>query len=178
MPRRRTYIGSHPLAGSEKRGMASARADLLSGAKCILTSSDDSDTEVYQRLSRFWQALGMTVFRMKPDEHDAILAGVSHMPHLAAAALVATAPEAALPFAASGFRDTTRIASGEPALWREIFQANRAHTLAALENLLRELERLKGFIAQSDFEALEAYLGDAARKRGKRFQASRQEEQP
>jgi prephenate dehydrogenase len=169
MPWGRYYIGSHPLAGSEKRGVVNAQEDLFAGAACILTPPDDCDSAAYQRLSDFWQALGMTVFRMSPREHDAIVAGASHLPHLAAAAIIAAVPDGALPFASSGLRDTTRIAAGDPRLWRDIVQANQEEVLLAIARLDTQMQELKGFILRGDFDALEAYLTSAAQKRAKRF---------
>jgi len=169
MPWGRHYIGSHPLAGSEKRGVVNAQECLLSGATCIVTPADDCDQTAYQRLSEFWQALGMTVFRMSPRDHDAILANVSHLPHLAAAALIAAIPDGALPFAASGLKDTTRVASGDAHLWRDIVEANQEEVLLAIARLDGQMQELKGLILRGDFDALEAYLTEAARKRAKRF---------
>lgn len=174
MPFGRHYIGSHPIAGSEKRGVVNAQANLLAGAVCILTPPDDCDSAAYTRLRDFWQALGMTVFRMSPHEHDAILASVSHLPHLLAASLVAATPDAALPFAASGFRDTTRVAAGDGALWRDIIQANQDEVLRAFARFEEELAALKGFILRGDFEGLDGYLDDAVKKRARRFDGPKQ----
>jgi prephenate dehydrogenase len=171
MPYGRHYIGSHPLAGSEKRGMANAQAGLLAGAVCILTPTEACDSQAYAQLRDFWQALGMTVFRMSPREHDAILANVSHLPHLVAAALVASVSDGALPFAATGFRDTTRVASSDAALWRDIIQANQEEVLAAIGRFEKELGSLKELILRGDFDSVQSYLDDAAHKRSKRFDA-------
>jgi prephenate dehydrogenase len=169
MPARRHYVGSHPLAGSEKRGVANASADLLAGATCIVAAAADADTRAFEQVSGFWQALGMKVFRMTPGEHDAILATVSHLPHLVAAALVRSIPDSALPFGASGLRDTTRVAAGDAALWREIIEANQDKVLTALEAFGESVAALKGHILRRDWEGLEAYLAKAAEKRHKRY---------
>lgn len=165
----RTFIGSHPLAGSEKRGVVNATADLLDGATCIITPSEDTDAAAVETLSRFWQALGMRVFAMAPDEHDAILASISHLPHLVAAALLASIPEAALPFGASGLKDTTRVAAGDAELWRDIIEANQEQVLEAIESFRACMEVVKGRILRRDWEGVMQFLCDAADKRRKRY---------
>ena len=169
LPEGRTFIGSHPLAGSEKRGAVNASAKLLDGATCIITPSDDSDPQAAETLSNFWQALGMRVFAMPPDEHDAILGSVSHLPHLVAAALLEAIPEAALPFGASGLRDTTRVAAGDAELWRDIIEANEEHVLESLESFGAAMETLKGRILRRDWEGVRQFLAEAADKRRKRY---------
>lgn len=169
MPSGRLFIGSHPLAGSEKTGVVNARADLLDGATCIITPSPNVPDEDADRLSAFWQALGMKVFRMCPSEHDSILADVSHLPHLVASALVESIEDVSLPFGASGLRDTTRVASGDAALWRDIIEANQDEVLKALERFDGSVETLKGLMLRGDFNGLEEYLADSAEKRKKRF---------
>ncbi len=178
MPEGRHFIGSHPLAGSEKRGAANAADDLLEGATCIITPAEETDADAARRLSEFWQALGMTVFRMSPQQHDSILANVSHLPHLAAAALVEAIPDRALPFGASGLRDTTRVASGDATLWRDIVEANSEEILAAMKGLEVELDALKGYILRGDYDGLEKYLSDAAGKRSRRFDGAKQGDKP
>jgi prephenate dehydrogenase len=169
MPPGRHFIGSHPLAGSEKRGVANADGDLLAGATCIITPSEHGDKGAVRDLSAFWQAIGMKVFCMSPQEHDLIMAGVSHLPHLVAAALTCAVPDAALPFAASGLRDTTRVAAGDAGLWRDIIEANQDRILSSLADFEGEIENLKGLILRSDFPGVERYLHEAAEKRRRRF---------
>lgn len=169
MPAGRTFIGSHPLAGSEKRGVVNATPDLLDGATCIITPADDTDEEAVETLSRFWQALGMRVFRMAPDEHDAILASISHLPHLVAAALLASIPEAAMPFGASGLKDTTRVAAGDAELWRDIIEANQEQVLVAIDSFRACMETIEARILRRDWEGVMQFLCDAADKRRKRY---------
>src|SRR5439155_22034988 len=88
-PGKGAFVGSHPMAGSEKRGVEFARADLFQGARCIVTPSDKSDPEAVEAVQRFWESLGMTVVRLSPDDHDRLVCDISHLPHAVAAALVA-----------------------------------------------------------------------------------------
>ncbi len=169
MPAGRHFIGSHPLAGSEKRGVTNATADLFSGATCIITPAQNADETACRELSAFWQALGMKVFRMSPSEHDRILASVSHLPHLVASAIIESIPDCALPFGASGLRDTTRVAAGDASIWRDIIEANQDEVLLALDRFGDAMEALKGLILRGDFVGLEETLRSAAEKRCKRF---------
>jgi prephenate dehydrogenase len=169
MPPGRHFVGSHPLAGSEKRGVVNASPDLLTGAACIVTPPEQSDPQALETVSAFWQALGMKVFTMTPEEHDAILAAVSHLPHLLAACLIDSIPEGALPFGASGLRDTTRIAGGDAGLWSEIVKANGERILEVLDGFEGSLADLKGHILKGDWDGLERYLREAAEKRQKRY---------
>jgi prephenate dehydrogenase len=169
MPAGRRFVGSHPLAGSERSGVVNARDDLLDGANCIITPTDEADEDAAARLGEFWQTLGMKVFKMSPAEHDAILAAASHLPHLAAAALVEAVPDTAMPFGASGLRDTTRVAGGDASIWRDIIEANRDHAVEAIESFEAELAVIKGLVLRGDWNGLEEYLNRAKAKRGKRF---------
>ena len=144
----RRFVGSHPMAGSEKSGYAVARADLFQGATVIVTPSDASEPAAVKTVTTFWEALGGRVSALDPGAHDQIVAAISHLPHVAAWALmdaVTRFEPAALGFAARGFKDTTRIAAADPAMWTEILLGNRdaiVASLAAYRGALRELERL------------------------------------
>jgi prephenate dehydrogenase len=144
----RLFVGSHPMAGSEKSGYAVARADLFQGAIVIVTPTDVSEPAAVKTVTTFWEAVGGRVSALDPDSHDRIVAAISHLPHVAAWALVdavARFEPAALPFAARGFKDTTRIAAADPAMWTEILLGNREAIiagLAAFRGALDELERL------------------------------------
>src|SRR5688572_9869061 len=99
LPKSAHFIGSHPMAGSEKRGVEFARADLFQGARCIVTPTDRTDATALARVEDFWRQLGMTTTRMSPEDHDRLICDISHLPHAVAAALIAMQPEAALPLA-------------------------------------------------------------------------------
>jgi prephenate dehydrogenase len=160
----RSFVGSHPMAGSEKSGYAVARPDLLQGATVVVTPTDASEPAAVKSVTAFWEALGARVGVLDPDTHDRVVAAISHLPHVAAWALVdaVTRFEAgALPFAARGFKDTTRIAAADPAMWTEILLGNRdaiLASLAAFRGALGELEQLIGAGDRGRIEALLARL--------------------
>jgi prephenate dehydrogenase len=133
-PPRVAFVGSHPIAGSEKSGPEAAVANLFNGRVVVVTPTDQNADAAVVAVEQFWESLGACVARMHPAEHDAIIARTSHLPHLVASALAATTPGNgnSLPLTGSGWADTTRIASGDPELWRQILLANRGPTLNAL----------------------------------------------
>jgi prephenate dehydrogenase len=157
------FVGSHPVAGDHRTGPSHARADLLNGRTVIVTPTPATPAGAVERVTSFWQALGANVTTLSPAEHDAALAATSHLPHLVAAALAAATPERLLPLAASGWRDTTRVAGGDPALWRPIFATNRGPVLAALENFQRSIGKLRDALEQGDDRQLLALLEQAER---------------
>jgi len=156
------FIGSHPIAGSEKTGVEFARADLFQRTVCIVTPTTKSEPAAVQTVMEFWKALGSHVHKLSPTRHDQVLARVSHLPHAVAAALVLMAERSrSTSFAGSGFGDTTRIASGDPTLWRDIFGTNREAVLKALDVLERELHQFRRAVLNKDDEALVAWLAKA-----------------
>ena len=161
------FVGSHPMAGSEKRGVEFARADLFRGALCIVTPDEATDPEALAKVEGFWQRLGMRTRRLSPVEHDRRLAEVSHLPHAVAAALVAMQDDASLDLAGKGFADTTRVAAGDAGLWRDIFLDNRDNVLSSIERLSGELARFAARLRNGDTEAVKAWLEAAAAKRAK-----------
>lgn len=156
------FVGSHPMAGSEKSGYAAAQPDLFRGATVVVTPTESTAPVAEKRVTGFWEALGARVVVLDPEAHDRAVAAVSHLPHLVAMALVEAVGRfepAALDVAARGFRDTTRIAAADVAVWGEIFAANRdalAGSVAAFRRALDELQRL---IESGDAAALGAALG-------------------
>ena len=126
------YVGSHPLAGSERRGVEHADANLLEGRLTIVTQTPRTSPEAVQRAIQFWQALGSRTRVMDPEEHDRAVGLTSHLPHLLASALAGILPPELRDLAATGFRDTTRVAAGDPSLWSAVFQQNRPALLASL----------------------------------------------
>lgn len=126
------YVGSHPLAGSEKRGPEHADANLFDQRWAIVTPAQHTPSEATERVVAFWRALGSRVRIMSPADHDRVVAATSHVPHLMASALAGSLPPEYREFAASGFLDTTRIAAGDPDLWTAIFFANRTPLLHAI----------------------------------------------
>ena len=144
------FVGSHPMAGSEQNGIRAARAELFDDAACILTPDAASDAAAVAELRAFWQTLGCRVLEVSPAAHDEIVALVSHLPHLLAATLVHTvlAENArAFEFSGPGFRDTTRVAAGPPAMWAEILRANRDAVRKSAEAMI---EKLRGILTLLD----------------------------
>jgi prephenate dehydrogenase len=152
------FVGSHPLAGSEKHGPAHASAKLLEGRLVIVTPSAETSDNALSRIRAFWTALGARVQTMDADEHDRALALTSHLPHLLSSALAGILPPELHDLTATGFRDVTRLASGPPALWNAIFRANQTHVLSALDRFDEQLRRFRAALTQSDATALEALL--------------------
>jgi cyclohexadieny/prephenate dehydrogenase len=155
------FIGSHPMAGSDQTGMENARGDLFEEAVCFTTPNEDSPASAHQRLREFWQALGMRMHTTSAQEHDAIVARISHLPHLLASTLCThlakSHPDWAL-FSGTGLRDTTRIAGGDPILWRDIFLQNAPAVLQALNDFETSLQQARKAIAEADEESLFAFL--------------------
>ena len=125
------FVGSHPMAGSEKRGVQYASADLFKDAVCITTPDGETDGAALENVESFWRLLGMRVRRLSPDDHDRLIADVSHLPHALAAALVSMQADEGIDLCGRGFLDSTRIAAGDGVLWRDILLDNR-------DNLLRQ----------------------------------------
>ena len=134
------FIGAHPLAGSEQRGIESARPDLFEGSLCVLTPTSLNSKKGITRLSNMWKALGARISIMTPSKHDEILAFVSHLPHFVASSLAGVIEEKYWMFAASGLRDTTRIASGDPELWLSISKQNKKEIIEALRCFSEEIK--------------------------------------
>jgi len=158
LPRGCRFLGSHPLAGSEKTGASHARADLFQGRIAIITPTASTGAQEYDTLTEFWQGLGSVVVKMPADEHDRAMAMISHLPHLAAAALAATVPENDFRLAGTGLRDTTRLASGDPELWRQIVAGNRENILTAIQEFGNRLARLHTAIRDNDMDAVKQLL--------------------
>ncbi len=164
LPERVRYVGSHPIAGSEKRGVEFARDDLLSGAACIVTKTKNTNTEAVRTLKSFWSSLGSVVKVMTPVEHDKIFANVSHLPHVMATALINASKPEDLKFAGKGFMDTSRIASGPANIWADILITNSSNTARGIDRAIKELLKLKKAIQQNDQKQVERLL-DLARTR-------------
>ncbi len=162
-----SFIGSHPMAGSEKSGMEFAEAELFQEAPVILTpgNSDGETLSQVSALTDFWESLGSRVSRMSPPEHDELVASVSHLPHVVAAVLVNTilgARSNAGQYAGGGFRDTTRIAGGHAGMWTGILMENREAVLGQLNAFSSELEKWKEAIGKLDTDELRSFLTRAS----------------
>ena len=159
------FLGSHPLAGSEKTGVAHARADLFEGRVAMITPTENSRDEDVERLATFWKSLGSKVVRITPEEHDRAMASTSHMPHAVAVALAASLPDEFVKLTGTGFGDTSRLAAGDPDMWQQIFLDNRKYVGNSIRSFSEELQRLADLIEDADATALEKYLTQAKKKR-------------
>ena len=170
LPKSVNYVGSHPIAGSEKRGLEYARDDLLAGAKCIMTQTPKTNAECLAILKRFWSKLGCQVSVMSPQSHDRIFANVSHLPHMTAAALVNANLWRDIQYAGRGFIDTTRVASGPANVWTDILQTNSQNCAKGIEKLIAQLEELLDALKRQDGKKIEKLLDAARDKRSKLIQ--------
>ena len=160
------FVPAHPIAGAELNGASAARAELYRGKKLVLAALPETDPAAAARVASAWQACGAKVFPMSPEMHDKTFAAVSHLPHVLAFALVdeiARKPHADLLFkyAASGFRDFTRIAGGSPEMWRDISLANRSALLTEIDEYAARLADVRAMIDSSDAAALDAVFSNA-----------------
>jgi prephenate dehydrogenase len=165
LPRGVSFVGAHPLAGSEKTGWEHADAELFQERTCIVTPCVHDGPPAVEVVESFWQALGMRTQRMSADEHDRILALTSHLPHAAAAALASLLTDDVSAFAATGFRDTTRIAAGDPNLWAGIFQLNARNVGTQIDALMERLSELRSLISRQDAQGVHTWLSAARQQR-------------
>lgn len=159
------FLGGHPLAGSDKAGAVNASAELFEGRMAILTPTKNTRAEDFDLLEQFWQSLGSVVIQMPPEEHDTAMALTSHLPHVAAAALVLTMPEKYLRLTGTGMLDTTRVAGGDPELWRQIVAQNRDNVLTALEQYGAKLAALHAAVRDDNQDEILRFLTLAKKNR-------------
>lgn len=170
--RRRIFIGSHPMAGTEKNGIESAYADLLQGATVALTNPHGAPEAEVNRLAAFWQTLGCSTYLMDPRNHDHTVARISHMPHIMAALTARCAASGTVPMqdlqrlSASGFRDTTRVCSGPVGMWADILWENDVAIRETLQDCVRDMHYLIDLLENQDKEGVRRWLeeGKAARE--------------
>lgn len=161
------FVGGHPMAGSEALGPEGARPDLFDGAVWVLTPTESTDSAAHALVHSALAGLGADVVTLGPAQHDRMVATISHVPHLVAATMMRLAAErgtsesALLRLAAGGFRDMTRVAAGDPAMWIDICAENRDAILDVLDGLVASLEGVRDVVARSDAGALRAQLDEA-----------------
>ena len=163
--RRGRFVGGHPIAGSHKSGPAAADAALFEGRVTIVTPARGTPAADAEAIGGFWAAVGSTVFMMSPQEHDKLLAATSHAPHLMAAAIALATPAASRQFTAGGWRDTTRIAAGDPELWADILLDNAAPVAKALARIATGAEKMLAAIESGDRRRLMTLLARAKEER-------------
>jgi prephenate dehydrogenase len=171
------FVPAHPIAGAEQSGAAAASAELFRDRRVVLTPLAENPPGAVQKVEELWQACGARVARLDAEEHDAVLAAVSHLPHLLAYALVHDVAsrknaEQLFSYAAGGFRDFTRIASSHPEMWRDICVANRDRLAAELERYQAKLAELAPLIERGDGAALERLFARAREARNQWLKSS------
>lgn len=159
------FVGSHPLAGSEKKGIEFSTASLFEQSHCLLTPTDKTNKGALEKVSEFWTKVGATVKTVSPDEHDAIVAYTSHVPHLLAYGLMDAIPGDHLPFGATGLKDTTRIASSNPELWADICMQNAKNMTKSLDEIIRVVAGYRKAIVVGDENFLVESFKKAKEKR-------------
>lgn len=165
LPKNIRYVGSHPIAGSEQRGVEFARDDLFDGTICILTKTSKTDHEAIAVLEKFWTGLGCSIKSMRPAEHDRIFAKISHLPHITAAALINSNSPEVLKFAGKGFIDTSRIASGPANIWADILFTNADNCVKGIDKIIAELQKFKKTIKTGNKKQIQTILEKARDKR-------------
>lgn len=159
------YVGSHPLAGSERRGVLNADAGMFKDSLCILTPTRNSNKTAQEKIKRLWRNLGARVVSMTPSSHDKILSFVSHLPHLVAFSLIGTVPAKYLKFASAGLKDTTRVAASDSEIWSDIFLSNQKNIVKAIGLIQKNLSKIKSAINRKDRRLLNKILKEAREKR-------------
>jgi len=161
-----SFIGSHPIAGSHRQGFEAADADLFDGRTCVLTPLASSPKPHVERLTRFWESIGMRTVQMSPAAHDQALAMTSHLPHVVAAALATTLSDENRTLTGTGFRDTTRIAAGDPDLWTAILMNNADQISAGIELVQQRLAMYREALINRDSTVVRQLLsnGQSSRK--------------
>ena len=162
-----SFVGSHPLAGSEKKGVQHASADLFEHCICIMTPTQKTNNSASDRVKKFWLKLGAKVKFMTPEEHDEILAYVSHLPHVLAYLMMDVIPAQYLEFSAAGLKDSTRIAGSSPQLWNDICMGNSKNIMKTLDDLVDRLSLIRKSLISQDSQALTAQFLAAKEKRDK-----------
>ena len=166
------FVGSHPMAGGEKMGVAAARGDLFVNSLCIVTPSHNSDAEAVEKVCEFWKSVGARLLTLAPGAHDDLVSRSSHLPHVVAAELANYVLSPAHPkeqamVCANGFRDTTRIASGSPEMWRDIAIANRENLARVLGVFIEDLQEFRLALDNGDVKVIQEFFEKAKQRRDK-----------
>ncbi len=164
------FVGSHPMAGAEKTGVRAARVDLFTNAVCVVTPTRKTNRAALKRVEKFWKAVGCRLLTLTPEAHDKFVSCSSHLPHLIAATLAShvlnpAQPKAQAALCATGFRDTTRIASGSPEMWRDIALANRKNLTKSLNGFMADLRKFQKLLAKGDTKSISKFFETAKQRR-------------
>ena len=166
------FVGCHPMAGAEKTGVGAANGHLFVNAVCVVTPTKRSNPAAVHKVEQFWRALGGRTLRMPPEEHDLLVSRSSHLPHVLAAILADYVlnprhPKSQAALCANGFRDTTRIASGSPEMWRDIALANRKNLARAMKDFVSEAGKFQRVLAKADVKAMMKFFETAQSRRNR-----------
>jgi len=164
------FVGSHPMAGAEKTGVGAARSGLFINAICVVTPTRKSNRNAVRKIEQFWKALGARTLRLAPGQHDIFVSRTSHLPHVIASTLASyvlnpVQPKVQTSLCANGFRDTTRIASGSPEMWRDIALANRKNLRKSLDAYVVELKKFRRILDSADPQAINKFFETAKQRR-------------
>jgi prephenate dehydrogenase len=164
------FVGSHPMAGGEKMGVLAARADLYANSVCVITPTKKSNSAAVRKLEKFWQSLGARTLRLDAAKHDLLVSRSSHLPHVVAATLANLVLHPAnsksqVGLCATGFRDTTRIASGSPEMWRDIALSNRKNVARSVDAFVAELKKFQSALKRNDAKSVERFFANAKERR-------------
>lgn len=175
------FVGSHPITGSEKKGLEAADQVNFTGAPCVITPTQQTNIDAYRKVDEFWKALGLRTVRLSPEEHDIVLARSSHVPHVLAAALINLQSDRSLDVSGPGLRDMTRLSGGDPQMWTDIIEQNANDVSRALKELGQNLVAMANEVdmlsmhgtpgAESSRERLFRFFADARMRHDKRFVA-------
>lgn len=167
LPKNIKFVGGHPLAGSEKKGVEFSCPDIFKKSLCILTPTSKTQKEALRKIKKLWISLGANVKIMSAQEHDRVLAYISHLPHIIAFSLIQSIPEGFLKLSPRGLKDMTRIASSDPILWRDIFSSNKTQVLGAVDKFASSLKSFRKLVSSNEGEKLIRVLSAAKNKRDK-----------
>ena len=171
MPAGTFFVGGHPIAGTEHAGVEASFASLYRGKRCIITTTPQTDNVALQRVINMWKAADSEVVLMDVDKHDRVVAAISHLPHMVAYSLVNAVEgydrfeENILNYSAGGFRDFTRIASSDPAMWRDIALTNRVALLEMMDSFTEYFAQLRSLVDSGDGKGLEGFFLNSKRSR-------------
>lgn len=160
------FVGAHPLAGSEKRGIKFARPDLFLNSLCILTPLKNTSKNAFLKVKKLWNALGARTLVISPEKHDQTLGFISHLPHIAAFSLINSIPAEFLRFSTPSLKESTRVASSDPELWADIILDNQQNSLKAISMMQSNLQGIKASLKRKDKLELINQFKKAKNKRG------------
>ncbi len=165
LPNPSMFVGSHPLAGSEKTGALFASAELFEGSTCIMTPTEQTNRLAKEKVKHFWTNLGSNVKFLSPKDHDQILSYISHLPHIMAYSLMEVLPPEFLEYASAGLRDTTRIASSSPEMWKDICLSNNRNIIKSLDEFVKVLSVMRKSMSSRDEQTLMEHFQKSKEKR-------------